>query len=196
MSLCDGIGVVVAALAWGGRVPRFTGPMLMLEACRFGQQRGWRHFFCGGQPGTAERLARALKHRYPGLRVAGVFCPPFRKPTDREERAMIRQINAAEPDVLWVGLGLPKQERWIARYRDRLNATWLIGVGAAFDYHAGLANYPPAWIRRIGMEWLYRLMHQPRMFIRNVRSFAFMFEALAAGLTGRRPTSWTACKNL
>ena len=90
---------------------------------------------------------------------------------------MLREINAAKPDIIWVGLGLLKQESWIAKYKDRLDAPWLIGVGAAFDYHAGTARWAPPWIRRIGMEWLYRVFFEPRMLVRNYRSAKFMFGA-------------------
>ena len=90
---------------------------------------------------------------------------------------MIDAINAAEPDIVWIGLGLLKQERWIEKYKSRIKAPWLIGVGAAFDYHAGTARWAPPWIRSIGLEWLYRLCFEPRMFVRNYRSAKFMFNA-------------------
>lgn len=90
---------------------------------------------------------------------------------------MLEAINAAKPDIVWVGLGLLKQESWIAKYKDQIDAPWLIGVGAAFDYHAGTARWAPAWIRRIGLEWLYRLWFEPRMLVRNLRSARFMFNA-------------------
>ena len=123
-------------------------------------------------------MSRKLKEQYPGMVIAGTYCPPFRDLTIAEEREMIERINAAKPDVLWVGLGLLKQEAWISRYKDKLDVPWLAGVGAAFDYHAGTARWAPAWIRNIGLEWLYRLFFEPRMLVRNVRSFQFMFKGM------------------
>jgi N-acetylglucosaminyldiphosphoundecaprenol N-acetyl-beta-D-mannosaminyltransferase len=122
-------------------------------------------------------LSAKLREQFPGLIVAGTYCPPFRALTSDEEFQMIEQINEARPHILWVGLGLLKQEAFIARYRDLLRVPWKIGVGAAFDFHAGTAHWAPELIQKIGMEWLYRLGHEPRMFIRNLRSFIFLLEA-------------------
>lgn len=177
-SLCDGVGVVLAGWFQGKKISRYNGPILMMESCEYGAERAWRHFFCGGKEGVAEMLAAKLKAKFPALEIAGTFCPPFRVMTLEEEEEMIRQINESKADVIWVGLGLLKQERWIKLYRDRLNVPWLIGVGAAFDYHAGTARWAPAWIRGIGLEWLYRLYFEPRMLIRNVYSFIFFLEAI------------------
>jgi len=177
-SLCDGVGVVIAGRAGGKKIERFNGPILVEQAVSYGQDRGWRHFFCGGQEGVADAMSQNLKKRFPGMIVAGTYSPPFRDLTIAEERAMIEQINAAKPDILWVGLGLLKQEAWISRYRDKLDVPWLVGVGAAFDYHAGTANWAPRWVQKIGLEWLYRLFNEPRMLKRNAYSFAFMFRAI------------------
>lgn len=176
-SLCDGVGVVIAGRAGGKKIQRFQGPVLLEKAAEFGAGKGWRHFFCGGREGVADTLSSNLSARFPELITAGTFCPPFRDLTIEEERKMLKDINAAKPDVVWVGLGLLKQESWIAKYKDRLDAPWLIGVGAAFDYHAGTARWAPPWIRKIGLEWLYRLFYEPRMMVRNYRSAKFMFSA-------------------
>ena len=117
--------------------------------------------------------------------TAGTFCPPFRPMTSHEERKMIDQINAAHPDILWVGLGLLKQERWIAEHLDKINVPWMIGVGAGFDFTAGTVKRAPDPFRRVGMEWLYRLCFEPRMFKRNIWSYAFMFQAGARALSKR-----------
>lgn len=186
-SLCDGIGVVLAGRMNGQRIWRFNGPLLQMKACEYGAPLGWRHFFCGGAEGVADLLSTKLSEKVPGLNVAGTYCPPFRELTEAEEDAMVEAINAARPDILWVGLGLLKQEAWIAKFRDRIDVPWMVGVGAAFDYHAGLTNWAPAWIRRIGMEWLYRLMFEPRMFRRNVTSFIFLAEASIGGVFGKAP---------
>ena len=184
-SLCDGMGVVIAGRAGGKKIRRFNGPVLVEEAARFGQDKGWQHFFCGGQEGVAEAMSENLRAKYPQMIIAGSYSPPFRDLTISEERAMIEQINSARPDILWVCLGLLKQEAWIARFKNQLNIPWLIGVGAAFDYHAGTAKWAPPWVQKIGLEWLYRLFNEPRMLRRNAYSFAFMFNALAHELRHR-----------
>jgi len=186
-SLCDGMGVVIAARLQGKNIVRFNGPVLMIESCEYGVQRKWRHFFCGGKEGVAELLGSSLEQKFPGLVTAGTFCPPFEGMTPAEEEEFIRQVNDARPDILWVGLGLLKQEAWIRRYMDRLDVPWMIGVGAAFDYHTGGARWAPMWIRRIGFEWLYRLYFEPRMFKRNVWSFIFLFEATLEGVLDKLP---------
>ena len=178
LSLCDGIGVVIAGRAGGKIIQRFTGPLLVKKSAEFGQNNGWRHFFCGGKNGVAEKMSENLKKSFPGMTIAGTYSPPFRELSESEEREMIDQINAAKPDIVWVGLGILKQEAWISRYKNRLVAPWLIGVGAAFDFHAGTAKWAPAWVRNLGLEWLYRLLHEPRMLKRNFYSFAFLTSGL------------------
>lgn len=178
-SLCDGIGVVIAGRAAGKRVPRLNGPVLMESCCQHGANQKWRHFFCGGKEGVADLLSRRLAERFPGMITAGTCCPPFRDTEAVEDNAMVESINAAKPDILWVGLGLLKQEGWIARHFHVLNVPWMIGVGAAFDFLAGTARRAPKPIRDVGMEWLYRLCFEPRMLVRNARSVVFMFRAFA-----------------
>ena len=184
-SLCDGVGITIAAKAGGKSIRRFNGPVLVEKAAEFGQDAGWKHYFCGGPPGIAEKMSQNLIDRYPKLDIVGTYSPPFRDLTIEEERSMIDHINASQADILWVGLGLLKQEPWISRYKDRLNVPWLVGVGAAFDYHAGSANWAPRWIQKIGFEWLYRLAYEPRMLKRNAYSFAFMFDAIVYEMTHR-----------
>jgi N-acetylglucosaminyldiphosphoundecaprenol N-acetyl-beta-D-mannosaminyltransferase len=141
---------------------RVYGPDLMLALVERGQRTGTRHYFYGGAPGVADRLVEQLKARYPGLIVAGSYSPPYR-PADAEEDArVLDDINAAAPDIVWVGLGTPKQDYWVARHRDRLSAPALIAIGAAFDFHAGLLPQAPGWIQRSGLEWLFRLAQEPR----------------------------------
>jgi N-acetylglucosaminyldiphosphoundecaprenol N-acetyl-beta-D-mannosaminyltransferase len=183
-SLCDGMGVVIAGLARGRRIPRFNGPVLMEKCCEYGVSRGWRHFFYGGKPGVAVLLARRLQQRFPGLIVAGVHTPPFRITPAIEDAAVLETIQQSHPDILWVGLGLLKQEQWIAAHISRLRVPWFVGVGAAFDFHAGTARWAPGWIQRIGFEWLYRVCYEPRMIPRIARSFVFLGQALGARLLG------------
>ena len=154
---------------WRGwhRTTRVYGPDLMLALCERSLATGYRHFFYGGKEGVPERLARRLQKRYPGLTVAGTYSPPFKAVTEQEGEAVIDRINAAKPDIVWVGLGTPKQEHWMAQHVDRLTASVLLGVGAAFDFHAGLKRQAPRWMQRSGLEWLFRLATEPRRLWRR-----------------------------
>lgn len=181
-SFCDGIGGVIAARFVGKRVWRLNGPVLMLKCCEYGVERGWRHFFYGARDGVAELLSDKLMQRFPGMITAGTYCPPFRHLGEKEDKEIVEKINAYKPDILWVGLGLLKQERWISEHIDEINVPWMIGVGAAFDYHAGTQSWAPKWVQRIGMEWLYRLCLQPRMLKRNVRSAVFLLQSIKQSL--------------
>ena len=181
-SLCDGVGVVLGGLVAGKRLSRFNGPALLEHCCAHGLRSGWRHFFYGGTPGLAERLSSRLRERFPGMIVAGTYTPPFRSIGTAEEGSVLTYIESTRPDILWVGLGMPKQERWIADHLEKLNIPWCIGVGAAFDFLGGTANWAPRWIRNIGLEWLYRLFHEPRMLPRVARSFVFLGQAVARAL--------------
>ena len=148
-------------------VQRVYGPDLMLACCEASTRKGYRHFFYGGGPGLAERLAKRLGERFDGLQIVGTWSPPFRDLTAAEELAMIDRIASSKPDIVWVGLSTPKQERWMARYIGRLPAAVLIGVGAAFDMHAGVKKQAPPWMQRSGMEWLFRLATEPRRLWRR-----------------------------
>jgi len=164
----DGMPLVWLSRLHGARhVSRVYGPDLMLALCERSPSKGYRHFFYGGAEGVPERLARSLHERFPGLIVAGTYSPPFRALTQEEERAIAAQIDAAKPDIVWVGLSTPKQERWMAVNRERLVAPVLIGVGAAFDFHAGLKSQAPRWMQHSGLEWLFRLVTEPRRLWRR-----------------------------
>ena len=181
-SLCDGIGVVLAGYAWGARVPRRNGPILMLKACEYGIDRGWKHYFYGGKEGVPDLLEEKLTEQFPGLQVVGKYSPPFRPLSDQEREAVVDDIKRSGADIVWVGLGLLKQEAWIAEHKDLVEVPWMVGVGAAFDYHAGTVPWAPAWIQAVGMEWLYRTIIQPRLRIkRYIWSFHFMFESMLSG---------------
>ena len=164
----DGMPLVWMSWLRGHRhVERVYGPDLMLACCAASVSRGYRHFFYGGAPGVPERLADKLQERFPGLMVAGTWSPPFGEPTPIQERSAIERINAANPDFVWVGLSTPKQERWMASHVGQLCAPVLIGVGAAFDFHAGLKRQAPRWIQNSGLEWLFRLGTEPRRLWRR-----------------------------
>lgn len=159
----DGMPLVwVARLRGLAQVRRVYGPDLML-AMSGPQARGdLRHFYYGGGEGVAERLRERLGQANPDLHVVGCITPPFRAMTPEEESAMVSAINEARPDVLWVGLSTPKQELWMMRLRDRLEVPVMIGVGAAFDFLSGTKRQAPAWMRRNGLEWCFRLGTEPR----------------------------------
>ena len=141
---------------------------LWIARLRLAAERGYSNYFLGGAPETLEALEVKLQEDYPGLKVAGTYSPPFRPLSAEEERAMIEGINAARPDVLWVGLGLPKQERWIHRYQGAVNAKVSMGVGACFGFFAGTLSRSPELLGRMGLEWAWRFMHEPRKLWRRV----------------------------
>ncbi len=151
-------------LVWLGPagVTRVYGPDLLLAVCDAGRAVGLRHFFYGGKPGVADELKAKLQARFPGLEVVGTYTPPFR-PLEEGERSTLRaEIARLRPDVIWVGLSTPKQERFMAEYAPLLEAGVLIGVGAAFDFHSGRVRQAPRWIQRSGLEWFFRLCTEPR----------------------------------
>ncbi|NQU39387.1 MAG: WecB/TagA/CpsF family glycosyltransferase [Lentisphaerae bacterium] len=180
LSLPDGVGMVWAANMLGySHHGRVTGPTLMLNLCDSGRAYGFRHFFYGGAEGVADEMAARLCREFPGLDVVGTHCPPFRGRTRAEDADEMALINASKADILWVGLGAPKQERWMAAHVDAIQVPIMIGVGAAFDYHSGNVKWAPKWIRTLGLEWAYRLAHEPqRLWRRNLDSPLFLFHVL------------------
>jgi len=158
---------------------RVYGPDLLQEMSRISAVKGYRNFFYGSSPGTLGNLTAALSRRHSGLQIVGSFSPPFRPLTPEEDEAVIAQINASGAQVVWVGLSTPKQERWMASHVHRLNASVLVGVGAAFDFAAGEKQQAPRWMQRNGLEWAFRLATEPRRlagrYFRN--NPAFMLRA-------------------
>ena len=142
-------------------VRRVYGPDLMLAMCESSVERGYKHFFYGGAEGVPELLAEEMKKRFPGLRIAGACSPPFRELSQEEENKIVEMINQADPDIIWVGLGTPKQDLWMAKNRPRLNAPVMIAVGAAFDFHTKRVAQAPMWMQQAGLEWLFRLFQEP-----------------------------------
>ena len=170
----------------GEKATRVYGPDLMLDVCAWSQQSGCRHFFYGGMPGVAETLRDRLGQRFPGMRVVGCYSPPFR-PLNAEELAHLqRTIRETKPDILWVGLSTPKQERFMVEHLPKLDVTLMVGVGAAFDFHSGRVRQAPRWMQRSGLEWFYRMCSEPRRlagrYLRNNPRFAFKFALQCAGL--------------
>jgi len=165
----DGQPLVWALKALGHQLPdRVYGPTLMDRACARAARTGLRFYLYGGRNhGALAELARTLRLRHPGLQIVGGHCPPFRPQTAAEEAAVADEINRSGADVVWVGIGVPKQDKWMARMRGRLDAPVLVGVGAAFDFHAGLIPQAPDALQRLGLEWAFRLVQEPRRLWRR-----------------------------
>jgi N-acetylglucosaminyldiphosphoundecaprenol N-acetyl-beta-D-mannosaminyltransferase len=159
----DGMPLVWLGRLHGNRnMTRVYGPDLMLAVCDAGRKTGASHYFYGGADGVAGELARALAARFPGLKVAGASMPPFHEHSDAEFAAFRAEISRTKPDFLWIGLGAPKQELFMAHHAAQLDAGLLLGVGAAFDFHSGRVAQAPRWMQRGGLEWLFRLCCEPR----------------------------------
>jgi N-acetylglucosaminyldiphosphoundecaprenol N-acetyl-beta-D-mannosaminyltransferase len=171
-------------LVWLGRVRgsavrrRVYGPELMLTFCQETASKGYRHFFFGGTPGLPERLSQNLQRRIGGLQVAGTFSPPFSHVTPEEDEAIVAMINATDPDVVWVGLSEIKQDTWMYEHRGKLHAPVLVGIGAAFDFLAGTKRQAPEWMRENGLEWLFRLLQEPRRLWRRYLVYGSEFLVL------------------
>jgi N-acetylglucosaminyldiphosphoundecaprenol N-acetyl-beta-D-mannosaminyltransferase len=165
--LPDGMPVVWAANLLGGKLDdRVYGPELMLRYNDRCAERGHRVWLYGGRDqGSLVQLALNLRKRHPGINIVGGYSPPFRPMTAGEEDALVEQINEARPDVLWVGIGVPKQEKWMARMRERLDVPVMCAVGAAFDFHAGRISQAPSWMQERGLEWIYRIAQEPRRLL-------------------------------
>lgn len=162
------------------RTQRVYGPDLMRAMTSVSGWRGYRQFYYGGDVGVAETLKDVLSRAVPGLQVAGTYCPPFRRLTPEEDREVIDQINAAQPDIVWIGLSTPKQERWMAEHLGRIHAPVMIGVGAAFDFLAGTKRQAPKWMQRHALEWLFRLCSEPRRLWRRYGYIVPIFTCLAS----------------
>ncbi|WP_433021638.1 WecB/TagA/CpsF family glycosyltransferase [Kribbella sp. CA-294648] len=185
MTLPDGMPLV-----WAGRkagfeqMARVCGPDLIERVMAEAEQRGWTHYFYGGADGVPEKLRDNFVAKHPDLKVVGAYSPPYRALTEAEDAEIVERLNAAEPDIIWVGLGAPKQERWMAEHRDRLDAAILIGVGAAFDFHTGRVDRAPQWMQRSGLEWSYRVYKEPR---RLWRRYVLGIPRFAVGILRRPP---------
>jgi N-acetylglucosaminyldiphosphoundecaprenol N-acetyl-beta-D-mannosaminyltransferase len=155
-------------MTWVGRLQglqemdRVFGPDLMMAMCRLSVERGYRNFLYGGKPGVADLLSETLQKRFPGLQAVGTYTPPFRDLTPEEEKEALAQVRESRPHIIWVGLSTPKQERFMAQYVDYLQVPLMFGVGAAFDYHTGSIRDCSPWVKQAGLQWLHRLMQDPR----------------------------------
>ena len=192
----DGMPLVWAANLLGEELSdRVYGPELMLRYCERSRDRGHRIFLYGGRDqGSLAQLTLNLRLRFPGIKIVGGYSPPFRPLTDAEEAAVARQIDEARPDVVWVGVGVPKQEKWMARMRPSVEAPVMVAVGAAFDFHAGRVSMAPTWMQDRGLEWTYRIAQEPlrllpRYLIHNPRFVVKIARQLARERRRRRARS-------
>ena len=161
---------------------RTTGPDYMKEILKISAEEGYCHYFYGSTQKTLDKLKRIIEKKYPGVQVAGMYSPPFRPLSKEEDEEIIRMINESQADFVWVGLGAPKQERWMHEHKGRING-FMIGVGAAFDYEAGNIDRAPMWMQKANLEWLYRLLQEPkrlfkRYFYTNTK---FIWNAMIRG---------------
>lgn len=177
---------------WVGRhqghskMERVAGPDLMLEVISREQFRGFTHFLCGGKDGVAEELRDQLTARYPFVKIAGTYTPPFGPLSPAQEEEFVGTINRLRPDIVWVGISTPKQDKFMERYLPLLDTTLMFGVGAAFDYHTGRISDCAEWIKRAGLQWIDRLFQDPkhlwRRYLRNNPPFLFYIFLQLAGL--------------
>lgn len=176
LTLPDGMPLV-----WVGRRQESTirknirGSDLFAELTRISVQKGYRHFYYGGDEGVPERLREVMQLKYPGLKVVGTYSPPFRPLTPQEEEHVRLMIASSQADIIWVGLGAPKQEKWMASHAGIVAAPVMIGIGAAFNFHTGLIKEAPAWMRNAGLEWFYRLCQEPRRLFTRYLKYNTMF---------------------
>lgn len=161
---------------------RTTGPSLMGEIFKISASKGYRHYFYGSTDETLEKLLNVLNDTYPGIQIAGMYSPPFRPMTDDEDRAIVDRINETMPDIIWVGLGAPKQEKWMAAHQGKVNGL-MVGVGAGFDYHAGNIRRAPAWMQKNNLEWVYRLLQDPKRLFKRYwhTNTKFIWNAMIRG---------------
>jgi N-acetylglucosaminyldiphosphoundecaprenol N-acetyl-beta-D-mannosaminyltransferase len=187
LSTPDGMPMVWAGKLAGSTVmDRVYGPDLMKLVLKEGVAKGWKHYLFGGGDGVAEKLKACLERDIPGLQICGIHTPPFRPLTETEEGALISEIDALQPHCFWVGLSTPKQERFMSRMTERFAPCLMFGVGAAFDFHAGLVPQAPPLLQKVGMEWFYRLCKEPkrlwRRYLKNNPLFIFRFGQQLLGL--------------
>jgi N-acetylglucosaminyldiphosphoundecaprenol N-acetyl-beta-D-mannosaminyltransferase len=168
------------------RMTRVYGPDFMLELCKLSVERGYKHYLYGGNPGIADQLKEILLRRFPGLQVTGTFTPPFRPLNPEEERELEGRLREAQADILWCGLSTPKQERFMAHYCGKLPVKLMVGVGAAFDINSGNLKDAPDWMKGAGLQWLYRLLMEPRRlagrYLRNNPKFLWLTCLQLSGL--------------
>lgn len=188
MNCPDGMPLVWYGKRKGyGSVQRVCGPEFLPAFCEATADMNLRHYFYGGAEGVSVKAASELQKRFPGMQIAGAYSPPFRDLTPEEEEELVRTINEARPDLIWVCLGCPKQERWIERFRNRLNVPVLLAVGLAVDVAAGNKRRAPVVMSKAGLEWLFRLVQEPKRLWRRylVYNSIFLYRLLRQELGNR-----------
>jgi N-acetylglucosaminyldiphosphoundecaprenol N-acetyl-beta-D-mannosaminyltransferase len=174
----DGMSIVWASRLLGHHeVEQVAGSELMIAISDLSAKKGYTHFYYGGDNSVPGKLAESIQQRFPNLKIVGTYSPPFRKLADDENNAIIDMINNTNPDIVWVGLGMPKQELWIGDHFGQIKAPVMIGVGAAFDFLSGKKKRAPKWVQKAGLEWLFRLIQEPkRLWRRNLYHPIFFFK--------------------
>lgn len=187
MAMPDGTPTVWVGRAQGLREINYvTGPGMMEEIFRRDEFAGYSHYFYGGEPGVADDLAATLCRKYPWARIVGTYTPPFRELTYEEEEELVAEVNRLKPDIVWIGIGTPRQDLWMRRMLPHLDIRMMFGVGAAFDFLTGRIRLCPEWMKRAGLHWLHRLAQDPRrLWMRNVRNTSFLWH-IALQLAGSR----------
>jgi N-acetylglucosaminyldiphosphoundecaprenol N-acetyl-beta-D-mannosaminyltransferase len=168
LNLPDGAATVMSGRLLGADMRgRVAGPDLLDAVCAWGVDRSVRHYFYGGTPASLKAILETVRSAYPGIKIAGSYAPPFRPLSSEEADGVCRRINESEAQVVWVGLGTPKQDEWMDGFRHRVDASLLLGVGAAFDFLSGSRRRAPHWMQRAGLEWLHRFLGEPRRLWRR-----------------------------
>ena len=184
MSIPDGGPLSTVGRKRGyNNMKRTTGPSYMEEVFKITVEKGYRHYFYGSTEETLEKLHRKLNHNYPGIQIVGMYSPPFRPLNEEEDKDIIKRINDTNPDFVWVGLGAPKQENWMYNHQGKVNG-FMVGVGAAFDYFAENIYRAPEWMQRSNLEWVYRLLQEPKRLFRRYwhSNIRFIWYAMIRGL--------------
>ena|ERR1700719_1523456 len=169
------------------KMRQVTGPDMMLKLCALSAEKGYTHFFYGGNDGVAEQLKDSLKQRFPGMKVVGTYTPPFRALNAEEEADLIKMVAETKPDFFWVGLSTPKQERFMDQYLSKLDAKLMFGVGAAFDIHTGRIKDAPYWMKLTGVQWMHRIYQDParlwRRYLVNNPKFVYRITLELLGIS-------------
>ena len=164
------------------RMSRTTGPDYMEEVLKLSKQYGWKHFFYGSTQETLYKVKSEIERKYPGVSIAGMYSPPFRQLTANEDQSIVDMINLSSPDFIWVGLGAPKQERWMSAHQGIVKGL-MVGVGAAFDYYAGNISRAPEWMQNYNLEWFYRFLQDPKRLFKRylITNSKFIWNAMIKG---------------
>lgn len=188
MTAPDGMPLVwIGKLTGNADIERTYGPDLLIALSKLSEQKGFKCFFYGGTSETNQLLIKKLEDQFPGIKIVGHIAPPFRNSGELEKEDILEQINKADPDILWVGLGSPKQDYWMHNHRSKLNVPVIIGVGAAFDFVAGVKPQAPLWMRRGGLEWFFRLCNEPRRLWRRylIGNTTFIYLLIKSAIKGK-----------